>query len=435
MDDRVLIGGPDARIAAELTLSSNQRLRIMSLFLLYVAQGLPVGLTNFALPAWLAQNGASAGAIGSVLALANLPWALKLFYGPFMDRFAFLEMGRRRPWVIAAQCGILLGLLAMAITNPAPLDLGVIGALCFVVNFAGSWQDVAVDGLAVDVVPTDEIPRANGFMFAGQAVGIAAGSAVAGACIALYGLEAAMLVLAAIVASILILVLAVRERPGERLLPWTNGVAAQANIDRHVGAFGPILRGLFAVMLHRDTLIFIPALVAGGAVGGLFIGLAPIFAADVLGWEKSTFANWSGQAKLVAGLGGAIIFGLLVERFGARRMMVVGLVAYALAALVMLALQPRWTDPRLLIAAIFCFSALLTFRNITGGSVSMRLCVPAVAASQFSAFMAIMNVGQTGALASLGLLDRLGGIPAMFGAIIVIGLIGAMAAVVAKVGR
>lgn len=42
-----------------LALSEHRTLRFVTLFLLYFAQGLPFGLIDFALPAWLAQNGAS----------------------------------------------------------------------------------------------------------------------------------------------------------------------------------------------------------------------------------------------------------------------------------------------------------------------------------------------------------------------------------------
>lgn len=38
-------------------LSEHRTLRIVTLFLLYFAQGLPFGLIDFALPAWLAQTG------------------------------------------------------------------------------------------------------------------------------------------------------------------------------------------------------------------------------------------------------------------------------------------------------------------------------------------------------------------------------------------
>ena len=57
-----------------LALSEHRNLRFAMLGLLYFAHGLPFGLFDYALPAWLAQNGASAAAIGSVQAMVILPW-------------------------------------------------------------------------------------------------------------------------------------------------------------------------------------------------------------------------------------------------------------------------------------------------------------------------------------------------------------------------
>ena len=73
--------------------------------LMYFAQGIPQGLLGIALPAWLVSEGASAGQIGTYLALVTLPWSFKLLSGPIMDRFEYLPMGRRRPWVLAMQAG------------------------------------------------------------------------------------------------------------------------------------------------------------------------------------------------------------------------------------------------------------------------------------------------------------------------------------------
>ena len=230
-----------------LALSEHRNLRFVMLFLLYVSQGLPFGLIDFALPAWLAQNGASAAAIGGVLAMIILPWTFKLGYAFIMDRYAFLAMGRRRPWIIVGQAGLVAALVAMAFANPGVQQIGVITALAFAMGLASAFQDVAVDGLAVDILPADEIERVNGFMFGGQAIGVATGTAASGYLIAYHGLPAAVLALAAIIAVILALVLIVRERPGERLLPWTKGAASQRNLDLHLGTFGPIIRNLFAV--------------------------------------------------------------------------------------------------------------------------------------------------------------------------------------------
>ncbi|MDG1002459.1 MAG: hypothetical protein P8P17_16900 [Pseudomonadales bacterium] len=83
----------------QLVLTENRHLRIASFTIFYVAQGLPIGLLMIAIPAWLAGAGATATEIASYVSLAGLPWGLKLFAGPIMDRFSYLSMGRRRPWV------------------------------------------------------------------------------------------------------------------------------------------------------------------------------------------------------------------------------------------------------------------------------------------------------------------------------------------------
>lgn len=418
-----------------LALSENRNLRFFVLFLLYFAQGVPFGLIDFALPAWLAQNGASAAAIGGVLAMIILPWTFKLAYGFIMDRYAFLAMGRRRPWIIVGQTGLVAAFVAMAIANPGVEQIGMIAAFAFFLGLSSAFQDVAVDGLAVDILPEDEIERVNGYMFGGQAIGIAGGAAVSGYLIAYHGLPAAALALAAIIAAILALVLIVRERPGERLLPWTKGMASQRNLDLHLGAFGPIIHNLFSAMFTRQTLILVPAFMAVTGAWAIFLGLGPLFAANILGWEKATYSGWSSQAFLIAGVAGGLLFGVAATRWGARRMFIVGALMAAAASVAMLALQDQWTNPAILIAAIFTFTTLTVLRSVTAGSLAMRLCTPAVAATQFAVFMAILNLGRTLASASLGWIDSLGGIPAMFTAMVVCSLLAAAFAFAAKVGR
>ena len=418
-----------------LTLSDHRALRFVTLFLLYFAQGLPFGLIDFSLPAWMAQNGASAAAIGGVQAMVILPWTFKLAYGLVMDRYAFLAMGRRRPWIIIGQSGLAVAFVALALVNPGVQEISLIAAFAFALGLSSAVQDVAVDGLAIDILPADEIERVNGYMFGAQAIGIAVSAAASGYLIAYFGLPAAVLTLAAIILAILVLVLIVRERPGERLLPWTAGAASQRNLDLHLGAFGPIIRNLGAAMFTKQTLILVPALIAVVAAWGIFLGLAPLFAANVLGWGKAVYSSWSGQANLVAGLAGALLFGAVAERWGARRIFIVCALMAAGSAALMLSLQGHWTNPVLLIAAIFVFNALVVLRGVTSGSLAMRLCTPAIAATQFAVFMAILNLGRTLASASLGWLDSLGGIPAMFIAMVVCSLTAAVFAFAAKVGR
>ncbi|MBL0068640.1 MAG: hypothetical protein IPP39_09185 [Chitinophagaceae bacterium] len=93
----------------------------MPLLLFVFSQGIPEGITMFAIPAWMAMNGKSAGEIAGYSAVIMIPFSLKILLAPFMERFTFLPMGRRRPWMLFGQFGIMCSLLALSFV-PDPLN-------------------------------------------------------------------------------------------------------------------------------------------------------------------------------------------------------------------------------------------------------------------------------------------------------------------------
>src|SRR5688572_32446086 len=95
-------------------LSEKSTLRYFSFAALYIAQGIPEGLTYYAIPAWMAMNGKSATEIGGFIAVIGIPWSFKILVAPLMDRFTYLPMGRRRPWVLFGQLGLIISFIAMA---------------------------------------------------------------------------------------------------------------------------------------------------------------------------------------------------------------------------------------------------------------------------------------------------------------------------------
>ena len=149
-------------------LAESRPLRLATLFILYVAQGVPLGLFWFAIPSWMAANGATAADVGSVLGLTTLPWTLKLVNGFIMDRYTFLPMGRRRIWIIGAQMTMIALLAGCALIGPDVTDIVLLGIAGFVVDMATTFPDVAVDGMAVDIMEEGERARASGMMFGGQ---------------------------------------------------------------------------------------------------------------------------------------------------------------------------------------------------------------------------------------------------------------------------
>ncbi|MEP4945390.1 MAG: hypothetical protein ABJT35_13540, partial [Parasphingorhabdus sp.] len=139
-----------------VSLAENRNWRLFTIFLLYAGQGIPLGLFDFAIPAWMAVNGASAKDIGLVVAMVGIPWSFKFVAGVVMDRYTLLSMGRRRIWIIGAQAVMIVCLILFAIVDPGPRDILLLGIAGLAVNTATVFQDVAVDGLTVDILPESE---------------------------------------------------------------------------------------------------------------------------------------------------------------------------------------------------------------------------------------------------------------------------------------
>jgi len=416
-------------------LAEDRKLRLFTLFILYVAQGVPIGLFWFAIPAWMAANGASAGDVGYVLGLTALPWTLKLVNGFIMDRYTFLAMGRRRIWIIAAQMVMILLLVGCAAASPGVGDILLLGMAGFVVNMATTFQDVAVDGMAVDIMEEEERARASGMMFGGQSIGIAAATALSGLAIARLGPAAAYLLSAAFIGAITLYVLFLRERPGERRLPWSPGEAHARNREIHVGAWWPILKSVFFSMIKPVSLFWIPVLLVRGFHYGMFAGVTPLIGTGEVDWSEETVTSVVGAAQLVSGVIGLTLGGWLGDRFGAKKSTIAMFLALLALSTAMWAGVASWSNPTNFSAFVFAWVILDILIVVVALPISMRLCDPRVGATQFTLYMAINNFGTSIGAWVLGFSGNLGGLPMMFALVFALHLLGLVLMLVVRFPR
>ena len=369
-------------------------LRLLTVFLFYFTQGVPIGLFYFAIPAWLGASGASPAEIAGVVGAASLPWSLKLINGFIMDRYTFLPMGRRRIWIIGAQGVMMAGLLIGAAISPDSSDIWLLSALAFAVNSATTFQDVAIDGLAIDIMTDDERTKASGIMFGAQTLGFSSATFFNGKLLDAYGISAAYAGSAFVIGLVLLYGVLMRERAGERRLPWSSGKAHPRNLDIQVDAWWPLLRDSFKALLAPISIYMLFVLVSRSLIAGAGESFHPVLSAETLGWQASDYTDLTSSAQLAAGVAGLVVGGWLISKIGNQRALI-GLLAILVGVLVWFVSDPdSWSEPWRFRALIWTVEFTGLFIAIAMIPMAMRLCLPAVAATQFTIYMAVGNFGR-----------------------------------------
>lgn len=156
----------------------NMRNTYIVLFSLYWAQGLPVGFMTHALPVILRAEGVSLAQIGG-FGLLMLPWSIKVFWAPLVDRYGSKATGHYRSWIIPLQLLSVAVLIALSFLPIQALDqpvylLAFFIALLFM-NGVGATQDIATDALAVNILKNEQQHWGNTFQVIGSRLGFIVG--------------------------------------------------------------------------------------------------------------------------------------------------------------------------------------------------------------------------------------------------------------------
>ena len=376
------------------SLSENTFLRYLNFVALYVAQGIPEGMTLFGIPAWMAMNGKTPGEIGAFVAAFGLPWSFKIIVAPMMDRFTYLPMGRRRPWVLFGQIGLMISFIAMAFV-PDPLNnLNLLMIAGFAVGFFGSFQDVATDGMAIDIVPIHQQARANGMMWGAKIIGTSASLAIGSWLINAYGFTTSILMLAVAVSIIMLAPLFLRERPGEKLLPWTKGKASVETQKMQLHNWSVIFKSLFKVFTLRNSLLLAFVLFVTQTAFNLIATLLPIFTVQELGWTNITYSQFFATASLIGGIGGMLIGGFLIDKFGKKRMLNIYFALLITINIALAFLQKYWSQTWFISGFMIIYQIFYVFTCIGLFANAMEFCWKKVSASQFTLYMTIGNLGR-----------------------------------------
>lgn len=378
-----------------MNLADNRYARRILLCLLYFTQGFPWGFATVALLAILSEAGHDKAQTATVAAMAILPWSFKFIWAPLIDSLRFPAMGLRRPWLMFAQTAMALTLLGAVYTGAleSTATLTWIAWVFFIHNCFASMQDVAADALAVDLLDDSERGRVNGFMWGSKLFGIAVGGAGMGYVAARWGIPTAVIVQAVMVIAVLAVVIVWPERAGEKRLPWSAGSAQGVAAARD---FGPMvtLRELKRAFSNRTTVTLLVFAIIHVSVDGLFYPLTTEFFVQGLGWSARQFSQAQGTWGVLGELIGALAGGYLCDRYGRRRMAAVGLVFLAATMGGFGLFFAGSYDPGGgHVVLLPLFKGAMAFSTVAMFSLYMKVSWTTAAATQFTLYMAMGNLG------------------------------------------
>jgi MFS transporter, PAT family, beta-lactamase induction signal transducer AmpG len=365
--------------------------RFFTFGLLYISEGIPYGFTSVAMVAFMRQQGVSLALIGTFVAALFLPWAFKWAWAPVIDLVKLHRFGGRKAWIVACQSMMILTLLIAAMVD-YHANFQLLLVMVVLNNVFCATQDVAIDSLAVSTLPADERGRGNGFMFAGQNLGIALGGGGAMTVNGLFGFETALAGNAGLLfLTLMFVVFFVRD-------PYADPTRKPRSDMLHhlVTSMVSFVKEVYASFWQSGRGPMVGVAFSLLPIGAMALAYATLATIQVdYGLQDNQIAALSIYNTIAAAVG-CVVGGLLGDRYGAKRTVAM---AYLLTALPTLLLATQITANGLQAVPINLFSAIIVAHGLCFGlaygvrnAIFMGMTNPAVAATQFTAFMGMSNM-------------------------------------------
>jgi PAT family beta-lactamase induction signal transducer AmpG len=287
--------------------------RLIIIFLMGFASGLPLLLSGATLSIWLTEAGVSLTTIG-LFTLVGTPYTVKYLWAPLIDRLPVPVLskflGRRRAWMVVIQLGLMGSIIGLGFSRPESTPL--VTAVCAVlVAFFSASQDIVIDAYRIDILDEDQQGAGAAMTQAGYRFGLLAAGAGA-----LYLATDIIWPLVYGIMAVLVLVGFITAL----LAPIPAADKAIGAADRKgVGWFHNAVIAPFAEFFQRNNVgsaVFILAFILLYKFGDAFAGVMANPFYILIGFTKVEIANVSKIFGVFATLLGVFIGGLVVKRLG-----------------------------------------------------------------------------------------------------------------------
>ena len=139
------------------------------------------------------------------------------------------------------------------------------------------------------------------------------------------------------------------------------------------------------------------ALLAIGVLAGttLLSSVSKILILGKLEWSMEDYSAWITGLGYFFALGGSLLGGVLADLFSARRVAGAATVALGMVWIGFALLEPQWGNRSMIIGYAFAEQFCIGVMTVSLYAIFMGVSWPAIAATQFTAYMALLNLSLT----------------------------------------
>lgn len=377
------------------TLAESPKLRYATFFYLYFMQGVPSGFALTALANYLTAQGLSSSTIGSFVSIIGIPWIVQLIWGPLIDRYRYSVVGHYKHWVVLTQVAAVCASLILLLVKQPVQQVWLMAGLFFAHSVVASVQDASVDAMAILITPVDERGRVNAFMRGGLLLGISFGAAFLSIMLHTYGYGAAVLAQSGILALFTLAFFLTRLHRTDPLLPRFGRATEQAPPGENE-TLRDVFRQLRGAMFGAQSLRIFGIIGLSYLCFGVFVRSVNFHLIRSLHWGDQELSVLTGGWGSVLTLTVVLAGGILADRLGAQRLQRIVSVSLALFLLLFNLSAPFWVNKPLPVTGMLVWSIADPMYSIAAFPILMALCKKEVAGSQFTAYMALINLFDIG---------------------------------------
>ena len=348
-----------------------------------ISSGFAFAMIGATLTTRLAQQGITKSAV-TAFALTFLAYNFKFLWAPIVDHVRLPIIGRwgqRRSWLWLVGVLVMAAVMFLGTADPGGA-LYMVALAAIVVGIAGATFDIVIDAYRIELLQPQQLGAGSGMSQYGWRIGAAASGALALVIAQRLGWTAAYVACAAFALPAMLAAAAMGEPARHREPAKPHGA-----LEAIVAYFSPLTE-----FLRREGAVVVLAFVLIHKIGDTLANLTLRLLFADLGFSNDEIAFYDVGIGFIALLVGIFVGGIVYERLGMKRSVLISLVLMAISNFSFAALAAVGHSNLGMAAAVGFENFASGMGGVTVVAYLSALCNLRFTASQYALLSALASI-------------------------------------------